>query len=148
MYIRMYCIHTYYVLTKPPIPSCRCKDLVGLRPAGNLLHERGHIIYYVLVAVFAVCFYVLFKFRFVSEGTQGGTLVNPSFPCLLKIYDANTSVKKFKKMSLNGLKWLKDKPIIHYIDTYVCIIHTYTYIRIRITSLLNHPFRPHAVKTW
>jgi hypothetical protein len=32
-------------------------------------------IYYVLAAVFASCFYVLFKFRFVREETQGGTLV-------------------------------------------------------------------------
>ena len=42
-----------------------------------LLHEWGHIIYYVLAAVFASCFNVLFKSRFVSEGTQEGTLVNP-----------------------------------------------------------------------
>jgi hypothetical protein len=34
-------------------------------------------IYYVLAAVFASCFYVLFQFRFVREGTQEGTLVNP-----------------------------------------------------------------------
>ena len=32
-----------------------------------LLHERGHIIYYILAAVFASCFNVLFKFQFVSH---------------------------------------------------------------------------------
>jgi hypothetical protein len=35
--------------------------------------------YYVLYAVFASCFYVLFKFRFVREATQGGTLFNLFF---------------------------------------------------------------------
>ena len=41
-------IHTYYVLINPPMP-----------------------IYYVLAAVFASCFYVLFKIRFVREATKG-----------------------------------------------------------------------------
>jgi hypothetical protein len=35
--------------------------------------------YYVLFAVFASCFYVLFNFRFVRVATQGGTLFNPFF---------------------------------------------------------------------
>ena len=48
-------VHTCYVLIKPPMPY----------PG------------YVLAAVFASCFYVLFKFRFVREAAQGGTLVNP-----------------------------------------------------------------------
>jgi hypothetical protein len=38
---------------------------------------REHFIYYVLAAVFASCFHVLFKFCFMREGTQEGTLVNP-----------------------------------------------------------------------
>ena len=33
--------------------------------------------YYILVAVFASCFYVLFKFRFVREGTQGSPPCKP-----------------------------------------------------------------------
>ena len=40
-----------------------------------VLIQSTHTIYYVLAAVFGSCFYVLFKFRFVREGTQGGTLV-------------------------------------------------------------------------
>jgi len=44
-------VHTYYVLIKPPMP-----------------------IHYVLAAVFASCFYVLFKFRLVREGTKRGPL--------------------------------------------------------------------------
>ena len=35
-------VHTCYVLTKPPIPSSRCKDFVFLRPVEILLRERGH----------------------------------------------------------------------------------------------------------
>ena len=55
IYIYIVCVcvyvHTFYVLIKPPIP------------------------YYVLAAVFASCFYVLFKFCFMREGTQGPPLV-------------------------------------------------------------------------
>ena len=53
LYVCIY-IHTCCVLIKPPMP-----------------------IHYVLAAVFASCFYVLFKIRFVRGDTQGGVLVNP-----------------------------------------------------------------------
>ena len=46
----------------------------------HVLIQAAHTIYYVLAAVFASCFYVLFKFRFVREGTQGGTLVTSKVP--------------------------------------------------------------------
>ena len=36
----------------------------------NVLIQAAHTIYYVLAAVFASCFYVLFKSRFVREGTK------------------------------------------------------------------------------
>jgi hypothetical protein len=36
--------------------------------------------------VFASCFYVLFKFRFVREGTQEGTLVNIRIYIYIYIY--------------------------------------------------------------
>jgi hypothetical protein len=42
MYVCMYYIRTCYVLTKPPIPSSRCKHYVILRPVEILLHERGY----------------------------------------------------------------------------------------------------------
>ena len=47
-----------------------------------LLHEWGHIIYYILSAVFASCFYILFKFRFVREGAQGPPLVIRMYACV------------------------------------------------------------------
>jgi hypothetical protein len=63
-------------------------------------------IYYILAAVIASCFYVLFKFRFVREGTQEGTLVKPLKQCLFFIYVANYFIIFFKKKLLH--KWLKD----------------------------------------
>ena len=54
-----------------------------------LLHERGHIIYYILAAVFALCFYVLFKFWFVREAAQGSPLVT-SLKCPFYFFKAIT----------------------------------------------------------
>jgi hypothetical protein len=55
--------------------------------------------------VFVSCFYVLFKFRFVREGTQGSPLVNPFISYVFKIYDANYFIKNSKKIYfINGLK--------------------------------------------
>ena len=60
MYVCTY-VHTYYVLINPPMP-----------------------IHYVLAAVFASCFYVLFKIRFVSKGSKRGPF--------------NHELKRFKKI--------------------------------------------------
>jgi len=59
--------------------------------------------YCVLAAVFASCFYVLFKFCFVREGTQEGTLVNPLNNVFFFIYDANYFIKK--KLLRRALKF-------------------------------------------
>ena len=96
-YIRMYAcmyvytyVHTYYVLINPPIPYITSSPLCLLhkfRPKKFLLHEWGHIIYYILATVFASCFYVLFKFCFMREDAQGSPLVTSlkmSFLFILK----------------------------------------------------------------
>ena len=51
--------------------------------------------------MFASCFYVLFKFRFVREATQGGTLVKPLKIMCFFIYDANYFMNFFKKKLLH-----------------------------------------------
>ena len=56
------------------------------------------MLYYVLAAVFAACFYVLFKFRFVRKAAQGGTLVTSFSPLKTMsffIYDANYFINCF-----------------------------------------------------
>jgi hypothetical protein len=61
----------------------------------------SHTVNYVLLAaVFASCFYVLFKFRLVREANQGSPIVNPLKAIDLKIYDANYFIQFFKKKSL------------------------------------------------
>jgi len=80
MYIIYVCIyvytyvHTYYVLTSSRLRPRRCVCFVVLLPKNFTSRMR---IYYVFAAVFASCFYVLFKFRLVREGDQGHPLVNP-----------------------------------------------------------------------
>ena len=78
-------VHTCYVLIYPPIPyiaSTRCKYFVVLRPVEILLHERGRpspppcnvlkiCLFFVFFKAIALYFYVLFKFCFTREDTQG-----------------------------------------------------------------------------
>ena len=96
VYVCMYVyVYTYCVLIKPPMPyitssPVRCVCFVFLRPK-NLTSRLKTFIYYILAAVFASCFYVLFKFRFVREGTHGSPLVNPLNKVFLKFMMQITS---------------------------------------------------------
>ena len=69
-------VHTCCVLTKPPIPSWRCKDFVVLRPVENFLREGGH-------PRVPPC--------------QGGPFQTPYSHVFLKFMMLNTSLKKLKK---------------------------------------------------
>ena len=62
-----------YVCTCYVLPR-RCVCFMFLRPKNLYFRNEDIFIYYVLAAVFASCFYVLFKFRFVREAPKGGPL--------------------------------------------------------------------------
>jgi hypothetical protein len=69
VYVCMY-VYTYVCMY---VCMCVCMYYVCM-----YIHITStHTVYYVLAAVFASCFYVLFKFRLVKEGTQGLPLVTP-----------------------------------------------------------------------
>ena len=80
-------VHISYVLTNPPIPTSRCKYFVVLRPVKILLHERGckrpppcnviKNVFFIFLKAITLYIYVLFKFCFTREDTQGPPLVNP-----------------------------------------------------------------------
>ena len=53
MYIYIYIVHTYCVLTNPPIPSSRTKDFILVRSIFFLLHKRA-----TYVCIYVVCMYV------------------------------------------------------------------------------------------
>jgi hypothetical protein len=73
MYVCMY-VHTCYVLPCSILRPRRCVCFMFLRPKNLYFRNEDIFIYYVLAAVFASCFYVLFKFRFVREAPKGGPL--------------------------------------------------------------------------
>jgi len=56
-------------------PLCLLRVFTCFYVLKSLLHEWGHNVYYILAVVFASCFYILFKFRFMREATPGGTLL-------------------------------------------------------------------------
>ncbi len=75
MYMCMY-VHTCCVLPCRILVPRRCVCFVFLRPKIFTSGMRTYF-YYVCAAVFASCFYVLFKFRLVRGVDQGSPLVNP-----------------------------------------------------------------------
>ncbi len=95
--------------------------------------------------MFASCFYVLFKFRFVREATQGPPLVNPLKPLRIMsffIYNANYFIKFLKQnYFINGLKTGR-----LYICMYVFYIrtstHAHTHTHTRLFSLSLPSFLP------
>ena len=81
-----------------------------------VLIQATHTIYYVLAAVFASCFYVLFKFRFVREVTQGSPLVT-SF----KMTFPQNSYQLLTTFDPRG-------DVCMYIHIYICIdIYVYSF---------------------
>ena len=46
-------------------------------------------------------------------------------------------------MSLNGLKWLQDKPNIYYVDTYVCVCARER-VCVCVRVFHHEPHAPHA----